>query len=680
MTQESDFVKNLEKQNGLQTYIVHVEVPDGTVFSSQSENRESLYSSFLSKITATGLTDEWFCSKFNAAGTVSNAEVGGICICKAPKNVQTTHSPNFLRLQQNFRAWPSSNFGKGVIIGVLDSGITPGHPSFNDEGMPPPPAKWIGKCDGSVCNNKLIGARNFVVTEPGAPIDSDGHGTHTASTAAGNFVKDANVFGNANGTAVGMSPLAHLAIYKVCSSDKCAENDILAGMDAAIQDGVDVLSISLVNNQSIPFFADATACGASTINRVIRATVSLGNNDEFDGQSLFQPKDFPAALLPLVYPGINGDQNAALCAPGSLNNNDVRGKVVLCDRGIIGRIEKGKNVKDAGGAAMILMNQEPDGYTTLADAHVLPAAHISFDAGQKIKAYMNSTSNPTATILFKGTVIGSVDAPTVASFSSRGPSLASPGILKPDIIGPGVIILAAWPFSVENKTNEKATFNIISGTSMSCPHLSGIAALIKSAHPDWSPGAIKSAIMTTADRSSLTNSHPILNEQLQRADIFNMGAGHVNPLKATDPGLIYDLQPDDYIPYLCGLGYSDQDIASIIQRRVNCSTINSIPEAQLNYPSFSIHLGSTNLTYTRTVTNVGEANSSYSFAVILIPGVKVSVTPLKLNFSEVNQKLTYQITFARFPPTSNNATFVEGAIAWISEKHFVRSPIAVKLL
>lgn len=236
-------------------------------------------------------------------------------------------------------------------------------------------------------------------------------------------------------------------------------------------------------------------------------------------------------------------------------------------RGGIGRIAKGEEVKNAGGAAMILMNEESDGFSTNADAHVLPATHVSHAAGQKIKAYINSTATPTAAILFKGTVIGNPLSPLVASFSSRGPNLESPGILKPDIIGPGVSILAAWPFPLDNRTNSKSTFNVISGTSMSCPHLSGIAALLKSSHPYWSPAAIKSAIMTSAYTQNVEGK-AIVDQTLQPADVFATGAGHVNPTRANDPGLVYDIQPDDYIPYLCGLGYKDEEVGILVHRKI----------------------------------------------------------------------------------------------------------------
>ncbi|URD82545.1 Peptidase inhibitor I9 [Musa troglodytarum] len=207
---------------------------------------------------------------------------------------------------------------------------------------------------------------------------------------------------------------------------------------------------------------------------------------------------------------------------------------------------------------MILANQATDGYSTLADAHVLPASHVGFAAGDQIKAYINSSSSPTAALLFKGTILGTSPAPAITSFSSRGPSLASPGILKPDITGPGVSVLAAWPGT---------TFNIISGTSMSTPHLSGIAALIKSVHPDWSPAAIKSAMMTTASVQDHSG-NPIVNEQLLPADLFATGAGHVNPAKASNPGLVYDLSADDYIAYLCGLGYASKQVSVIARGRL----------------------------------------------------------------------------------------------------------------
>ncbi|XP_055821402.1 subtilisin-like protease 3 [Solanum dulcamara] len=213
---------------------------------------------------------------------------------------------------------------------------------------------------------------------------------------------------------------------------------------------------------------------------------------------------------------------------------------------------------------------------------------------------------------------------------------------------------------------------------MSCSHLSGVAALLKSAHPDWSPAAIKSAMMTTADTLNLAKS-PILDERLLPADIFAIGAGHVNPSKANDPGLIYDTPFEDYVPYLCGLKYTSREVGNLLQRKVKCSEVKSIPEAQLNYPSFSIRLGSTPQTYTRTVTNVGDATSSYKVEIASPKGVVVKVKPFVLNFSMLNQKLTYQVTFSKTTNSSND-NIVEGFLKWTSNRHSVRSPIALVLI
>jgi subtilisin family serine protease len=331
--------------------------------------------------------------------------------------------------------------------------------------------------------------------------------------------------------------------------------------------------------------------GASTTDRMIKATAKLKIGEEFEGESLFQPSNFTSPYLPLVYAGAIG--SLPYCNPGTLTNVQLKGEVVLCEGGGgMAGIVRGEQVKDVGGSAMILMNDELDGFTLTADEHVLPATQVSYAAGLKIKAYINSTSKPTATILFKGTVNGEPYAPMVSSTSSRGPSRISPGILKPDIMGPGVNILAAWPpASSERNLSFNWNFFMDSGTSISCAHLSDIAALLKSSHPKWSPAAIKSAIMTTADVLNRAGK-PIADYTMIPANIFATGAGHVNPSKANDPGLVYDIQPDDYIPYLCGLNYTDHEMKMITQRTTKCMEVKSIPEAQLNYPSFSVVLRS----------------------------------------------------------------------------------------
>jgi len=214
---------------------------------------------------------------------------------------------------------------------------------------------------------------------------------------------------------------------------------------------------------------------------------------------------------------------------------------------------------------------------------------------------------------------------------------------------------------------------------MSCPHLSGVAALLKSAHPDWSPAAIKSAIMTTANTVNL-GGQPILDQRLLPADIFATGAGHVNPNKANDPGLVYDIQSDDYIPYLCGLGYEDREIGILVQRRVRCSGVKAIPEAQLNYPSFSIVMGSDTQYYTRTLTNVGPAEATYIVDLVVPLAMGMSVNPSQITFTEVNQKVTFSVEFIpQIKENRGNHTFAQGSLSWIrvSDKHTVRIPLSV---
>ncbi|XP_027079599.1 subtilisin-like protease [Coffea arabica] len=724
---------DFQEQSNLETYIVHVELPEsGTQLSTTNssipnEDLDSWYNSFLPTVTASSNDGpriiypyhnvfKGFAAKLSAEDVKAMEKMPGFVSARPQKvlSLHTTHTPNFLGLHPNSGFWKASNYGKGVIIGVLDSGITPDHPSFGDEGMPPPPAKWKGKCEfnTSVCNNKLIGARFFRHGD-GSSIDGIGHGTHTASTAAGSYVEGANVFGNANGTAVGIAPLAHLAIYKVCTTSSCSESDLLAAMDAAIHDGVDVLSISL-GGSSEPFYADNIALGAyratekgifvscsagndgpssstlsneapwiltvgaSTTDRKIRATVVLGNKEKLEGETLHQPKDFPSTQFRIFFPGANqSDPNAdRFCTTALLNQTGIKGKIAVCDIGEIPLLDKEENVKAAGGVGMIIINPEEFGYTTSVDAYSLPATQVTYADRLKLIKYVNTARSPKAAISFKGTMIGDNHAPAVAYFSSRGPSQASIGILKPDIIGPGVNILAAWHRSVENNPNTKSNFNVISGTSMACPHLSGVAALLKSAHPNWSPAAIKSAMMTTTDLVNLAKK-PIEDQRQLPANIFATGAGHVNPARASNPGLIYDIEPKDYIPYLCGLNYTDKQVGLILQRKVKCSEISNIPEGQLNYPSFSVVVRSAVQKYTRTVTNVGEASSVYHVQIVAPAGVNVRANPTMLSFTKVNQKLAYEVTFSP-SGSANNIAVSQGSLTWHSSnsKYSVRSPIA----
>ncbi|KAL3647603.1 hypothetical protein CASFOL_008571 [Castilleja foliolosa] len=708
----------------LQTYIVHVSLPDNSNLDLQN-----YYNSFLpdqnnnphSHIIHTYRNViNGFAAKLTPNQLNKMPQKPGFLFAWPDKKYirHTTHTPSFLGLYPNNPPWSKpTNYGKGIIIGLLDGGITPAHPSFDDKDVPPPPSNWKGKCEFNfqACNNKLIGARNLIHDEPGQPIDKDGHATHTASTAAGNFVPNANIYGQANGTASGVAPHAHLSIYKVCDDVFCSGADILAGIDMAIDDGVHVISISIGYFTSTQFYHDVIAIGsfaamekgifvscsagnsgpmpssvtneapwiltvgASTTDRRIIGVIKLGNGVAIYGESLGYPR-FPKTSFPLVHV----DDYAKI-------DNRTKAKIVLyMDLGLIDPVILGRFFKKHGAKVLVSMNEKIRAYDTdVYSEMTLPTIHVSNFDGENIKAYINSSSEPFATISFKGTILGADKmAPVVASFSSRGPSLASPRILKPDIIGPGINILAAWYKPMKQSivgVNEKASnsyYNIESGTSMSCPHLGGVAALIKSVHPDWSPAMIKSAIMTTATQVNLNTDEPFFDERHIPADLYAVGAGHVDPSSALDPGLVYDIESRDYVSYLCSL-YDKKQVEIIVREKVRCDGSDQ-PETELNYPSFVVELGNGTQTYSRTVTNVGGAKSTYKVDIEIVEGVDTIVEPTVLVFDEVDEKKTYKVEFSRHDyglmVAANVSDYVQGAIAWVSADHRVRIPVSVHIV
>nr|XP_010919951.1 subtilisin-like protease SBT1.5 [Elaeis guineensis] len=718
----------------MRTYIVHVQKPKGTKFLG-FRDRVAWYKSFLPNTTLDSgeprliYAYRHVISGFAAMLTPKEVQVmetmeGFVQAYPEMEHVaQTTSSPDFLGLSRWDGLWVDTFYGQGQIIGVIDTGVKPTHPSFGERGnMPPPPPKWRGSCywGPPICNNKLIGAMAFRRRLNPNPRDRDGHGTHTASTAAGRFVDDAEVLGQARGTASGTAPQAHLAIYKVLFNrpgrpSTGTDSDILKGIDQAIRDHVDVLSMSLgatnislykssiamasyaaITKGIFPCAAAANegpfnsligndapwilTVGASTMDRRIRAIVKLGNGMEFYGESAYQPSPSNSTQLPLVHPGALGTTDAFFCLNGSLDSFNVSGKIVLCARGNIDDVEKGKIVKAAGGAGMILSNLYFMGNTTFADPHVLPVAHVSDADAQQIVDYVETTQNATAAITFNGTQFGVHPTPAVAYFSSRGPSLRNGNIIKPDVIAPGVNILAAWPFEVgQNRTNSSRTFKFVSGTSMATPHVSGVVALLRNNHPNWSVAAIKSAIMTTAYTKD-RDGNPITDQYNGTASVFAMGSGHVDPVAANDPGLIYDIRPHDYIRYLCGSGFTDRQVTAIVRGAVNCSQVRAISAEQLNYPSIAVYLSlnSTTKTIKRTVTNVGDANTVYRVQFEEPEGVRVDVSPNTLRFSQVDEKKSYNVTLTPMGGTTPVAGQVsEGHLAWASGKYYVRSPIAV---
>ena len=323
----------------------------------------------------------------------------------------------------------------------------------------------------------------------------------------------------------------------------------------------------------------------------------------------------------------------------------------------------------AGAVCVVLINRKDAGFTSVLEDYGPNVVQVTLADGNIIREYVSTTSKARASVIYKNTVLGVRPSPTVAAFSSRGPCSFSPGVLKPDILAPGLNIVAAWP---PLTIHGSGPFNIRSGTSMSTPHVSGIAALVKSVHPDWSAAAIKSAILTTADIADSLGD-PILDEQHQRASAYAMGAGHVNPTKAIDPGLVYDLSIAEYAGYICAL-LGDQGLAIIARNPwLSCTKLPKIPEVQLNYPTITVPLKSTPFTLNRTVTNVGPEDSVYTLELHTPKSLIICVSPEKLVFSKAVRNITYSITVRSHG--NNGKKFMEASLSWVSRNHVVRSPI-----
>nr|CAD1822184.1 unnamed protein product [Ananas comosus var. bracteatus] len=567
--------------------------------------------------------------------------------------------------------------------------------------MPPPPPNWRGNCSlasGVWCNNKIIAARGFNDSMDATALDTDGHGTHVAGTAAGNSLDNANVLGRAFGTARGMAPRAHLAIYKVCFEKGCATSNTLAAIDQAIYDGVDIISMSIGGNATYRYYYDGIAqgslaalshgiiavaaagndgpgentligpdCRAASTDRRCKAIVKLGNGEELEGQTAYQPSSFNTSrVLPIVYPG---------GLSGGMHRREGRGGVCGWRGGVI------------------LLNPPSWGFTTYSDPHVLPAVHLSHFDGLKVETYFYSLLNSSGisaanvSIDFRRTTYGHRPSPAVVAFSSRGPPPSNGGILKPDVLAPGSNILAGWPFAVGPNPSGLTvwTFNFLSGTSMATPHVAGIAALIKKKHPTWPPAYVNSAIITSAKDIDL-DGNPIAEEHLNRtANIFTTGAGHVDPVRAMDPGLVYDIRPDDYVGYLCGLGYADWELRILYNRTMRCSAVSRIQASAMNYPSIQVSLprrvGST-VTVSRTVTNVGDPRSVYTARITAPQLMRVDLSTHRLRFSRLYEEASFDVALTVIRPPSGFVPpkYAVGKIEWVSGNRVVKTPIAVKFV
>jgi subtilisin family serine protease len=641
---------------------------------------------------------------------------------------QTDASPDFLGLTAPGGPWDAGFDGEGVVVGIVDTGIWPEHPSFADDGSYAPPPTGPLPCDFGnttanpadapfTCNNKLIGAYQMLDTyravvgadpdEFDSARDDEGHGTHTASTAAGNAGVEASIYGIPRGTISGMAPRAYVVAYKALGNLGGFSSDLAAAIDQAVADGVDVINYSVGGGASLTgaddiaflFAADAgvyvatsagnsgpgpgtiggpssvpwvTSVGASTQSRFFQGTVVLGNGAEYQGASITEGTD----PMPLVDAAALGNE---LCDPDVAFTGDISGKMVLCERGAVGRAAKSYAVSLAGGAAMILYNTV-DTDNLFSDTHWVPSVHVDLTPGLAIKAYIAGAGS-SATASITGEQVSTwPSAPSMTIFSSRGPNPVAPDIIKPDITAPGLQILAGASPVTDPGFVPGELFQAIAGTSMSSPHIAGIYALVKQAHPRWSAAAAKSALMTTAYQDVVDN------DRVSPADPFDMGAGHVDVLgnvtkgKPFQPGLVYEAGFYDYLGFLC-----DEAPEVFANPTATCGFLDSIgvpTEAEnLNYPSIGISEVPGSATVSRTVTSVVKANRpgghTFEVSVDAPDGFDVVVEPDVITLKK-GQSATYSVTV-----TNQSAPIGEwrfGSLTWASTagNYDVYSPIAVR--
>lgn len=635
----------------------------------------------------------------------------------------TDNSGTFLGLSAAGGLWTQGEKGEDVIVGIIDSGIWPEHPSFSDQrdladrpgasgkrnlAYGAPPSTWNGTCQSGEqwsqddCNNKLIGARYFlsgfgkhgiIHDDFKSARDSEGHGTHTASTAAGNAGVKASIFGIDRGTISGIAPRARIAVYKgLWNTGSGYTTDLAAAIDAAVGDGVDVINYSIGSDSPSFDSADAIAfmfanaggvfssvsagnagpgaetvgspaaapwvmtVGASTQSRSFTGSVRLGNGVSYAGSSVTRS----LASTAIVDGSAAGSE---LCIGGELDPADVAGKIVLCLRGGNGRVAKSAAVKAAGGVGMVLYNQS-DAMVLMSDNFFVPTVMVTNTTGLAVKAYIAGAGAAATATLTTGVATASQGS-RMADFSSRGPNAAAPDLLKPDITAPGVQILAG---NTPVAAPQGELFQSIAGTSMSAPHIAGIAALIVGAHPTWTPDQVKSAIMLTA-RQNVTK-----EDGTTAAGAFDFGAGHVVPNSAVDPGVTLQQGVNfrstlfDYAAYTC-------QAIPYIWAPGTCDFIGyTIEASDLNLASISISQLVGSQTTSRTFTSVAATSVTWTPSVEGLPGIAVSLpSPVAI---AAGGTATWDVTFTRGAAPVDQ--WVQGAIVWAGGGKSVRMPVVLK--
>ena len=499
--------------------------------------------------------------------------------------------------------------GEGVIVGIIDTGIWPEHPSFKDDGSyAPPPAYWGGYCqrpdDGTtwlICNHKLIGAQHFLDAYIAAlgtynglfnsARDDHSHGTHTASTAAGNENVPVTMLGHSYGTMSGMAPRAYVAAYKALGPYGGLTSDLVAAIDKAVADGVDVINYSIGSVSRDPWqeasalaFLNArnagvfvassagnsgpepatvgspgdapwiTTVGASTSNRAflseITITPTLTIPMDMYGASMTVGVHDLAFVDAANYTDSTG-VNGRLCLNPFTTGTFTANQVVLCERGENARVDKSANVKAGGAGGMVLANSATDS-GIVADSHSVPSVHVSYELGSALRQQI--ADHPDVVISFTDGQAVIAPNPNIfpdnmGSFSSRGPTIqGGANYVKPNITAPGVDILAGYTPQHYTEGPQGEYFGLMSGTSMASPHVAGAGALMVALHPDWTPAEIESALTTTA------NSLVWKEDTSTPADPFDMGSGRVDLFQAAKAGLVLNETKANYLAANPALG------------------------------------------------------------------------------------------------------------------------------
>ncbi|NUP67329.1 MAG: S8 family serine peptidase [Nonomuraea sp.] len=567
-----------------------------------------------------------------------------------PQRLLTDSSPEFIGAGTVYgKLGGSDSSGKGVIVGVLDSGAWPEHPSFAARpGLPDPgPTKDGGArvCDFGdnpltpasdpfACNNKLIGGQPFLETYnevfggevyPDSARDSNGHGTHTATTSAGGPVADANPLGISRGPIHGIAPAAQVSVYKVCGAEGCFPSDSAQAVARAILDGVRVINFS-ISGGSDPYsdpvelaFLDAYAAGvlvsasagnsgpdanttdhrapwvttvaASTQSRTFQSTITLaggGATATIKGASITAGVASPLPVVLASAPPYSRPLCDAPAPPGLFT-----GKIVACERGP-NRVLKSFNVMQGGAAGMILYNGFP--FDVFTDAHWIPSVHIDKPETDTLLGFLSA--HPGATASFTQGTKATWQGDVMTHFSSRGPG---GDFLKPDVTAPGLHILAGMTPTPESPLEGPSgnLYQVIAGTSMSAPHVTGAAALLFALHPDWTPGQVKSALETTA-KTAVTKP-----DRTTQADPFDMGGGRIDLTKAGDPGLTLDESAANFV----------------------ASAADPLNRVDLNLPSVNAPTMPGAITAKRTVTNTTNKTLTFTATGKTVGGAAIAVLP-----------------------------------------------------